>query len=274
MATLTIKDNEGIDIDQGLIGYWPFENSADDQSGTGNNGQWIGTPSYDVGYQGLALSTDGTSNGSYVLVPHSSSLDGMSELSIVFWARKHTGAPRNRVIYKHLSYALEVQPDRFNGMLYNDNGEQGSFYVIQNSIDDTLWHHYGVTYDGTAIIVYIDGVAVDTVGFSGNIAVNPTRDLYLGKDPWGNSFNGLLDEVRIYNRALSAEEIELLSTGNVSILTFSKQDFSKHLISKSASTSVIYTFNGELVSITGNLQTGIYLLRSSDGSLKKILLIK
>ncbi|MFH0923908.1 MAG: LamG domain-containing protein, partial [Candidatus Falkowbacteria bacterium] len=84
-------------------------------------------------------------------------------------------------------------------------------------INDSQWHHIVGSYDGTSMKIYIDGNLEDTnTDFSGNL---PTNDgnVRIGADYQptpDNFFSGLIDEARIYNRALSADEIgELYRVG-------------------------------------------------------------
>ena len=96
----------------------------------------------------------------------------------------------------------------------------GQFLIMNNSttytatattdINDNEWHHIVGTYDKTAMKIYIDGTLEDTnTDFSGNLPI-VDGNLRIGADYQpipDNFFNGLIDEARIYNRALSADEI-------------------------------------------------------------------
>jgi hypothetical protein len=78
-------------------------------------------------------------------------------------------------------------------------------------IMDNQWHHVAAVFDGSNSKFYLDGVLKETVPFSGTPALN-TRDLFIGKHySLGRYFHGIIDEVRIYNRALSDTEILQLS---------------------------------------------------------------
>ncbi len=73
---------------------------------------------------------------------------------------------------------------------------------------DLNWHHIVGTYDGTIMKIYADGELVDSYTVSGSIISKPSFPVILGTSQNIYYFNGLIDEVRIYNRALSAEEIK------------------------------------------------------------------
>jgi len=70
-----------------------------------------------------------------------------------------------------------------------------------------IWTHLAFSYDGATLRLYINGVQVGTQALTGPIAAS-TGSLRIGGNAvWGEYFKGLIDEVRIYNRALSAGEI-------------------------------------------------------------------
>ena len=76
------------------------------------------------------------------------------------------------------------------------------------SVNDNIWHHLIGTYDGSILKLYIDGL-LDSTDDSPGSCSNPNINFQIGRWVGGSSqyFNGLIDEVRIYNRVLSAEEI-------------------------------------------------------------------
>ena len=70
------------------------------------------------------------------------------------------------------------------------------------------WTHLAATYDGTVLALYVNGVQAATLVVSGPL-ITSTGALQIGGNAiWGEWFNGLIDEVRVYNRALSATEIQ------------------------------------------------------------------
>ena len=72
----------------------------------------------------------------------------------------------------------------------------------------STWSHLAITYDGSTVRLYLNGAMVDSVAHTGLIT-SSTNALTLGSDPfYGQYFNGLIDEVRIYNKALTAAQIQ------------------------------------------------------------------
>ena len=71
----------------------------------------------------------------------------------------------------------------------------------------SAWSHVAVTYDGAMLRLYVNGAQVSAVAQTGSAAAS-TSPLYIGANSIaGHFFNGLIDEIRLYNRALSAAEI-------------------------------------------------------------------
>lgn len=76
------------------------------------------------------------------------------------------------------------------------------------SLPLNVWSHLATTFDGSFVRLYVNGTQVGSLPFSGSMAAS-TGPLRLGGNSvWGEWFAGLIDEVRVYNRALSASEIQ------------------------------------------------------------------
>ena len=73
------------------------------------------------------------------------------------------------------------------------------------------WYFLACTYDGTDLKFYIDGTLSDTTNRPGGTIPDGGREIWIGgNEPWGEYFDGVIDEARIYNRALSGTEIQSL----------------------------------------------------------------
>ncbi len=194
-----------IRVIDGVVGAWHFDEgsgtTAKDTSGNNNDGTIYGATWTD-GKFGKALSFDGSDD--YVDVPHSESLSLTETITAEAWIKASAGVQGYILVkkdYNHYGMYIGDDYDRFDVIL-NDN----NFRVTFNYWD--VWKHVAFTYDKAAgkVIQYIDGEQVKVSDFSETIATT-TENLQIGRRIAGHYFEGVIDEVRLYNRALSAEEI-------------------------------------------------------------------
>jgi prepilin-type N-terminal cleavage/methylation domain-containing protein len=207
----------------GLVGYWPFEegsgSSTADQSGNGNGGSWNGASlgnnnTHYVG--GKVGSYAGNFDGStdYVSVPYSASIAITGPISISAWFKVSSVSATQQALLSRWgtsnSYAL----------IWNSSGVSQNlrFWTTIGNVatattaGDGNWHQTVATYNGSVLNLYLDGSIIASQADSGSINDNG-YNLRIGYDGTGFGsayFPGLMDDVRIYNRALSASEIAAL----------------------------------------------------------------
>ncbi len=207
----------------GLVGYWKFDESAGttaaDSSGNNNNGT-INGATWTTGKLGNGLQFDGSSN--YLEVSKSSSLDSIaSGITISAWVKtplSQRGAIVERWLYDPTTdraYVLTAETTGKINFGLNSNGTPaGSVFILSNNaVSPDAWTHVAATSDGTTMKIYING-AQDTVtgtAPTGGIYAS-NANLHIGTWQYGSSnkdnfFNGSIDEVKIYSRALSASEV-------------------------------------------------------------------
>ncbi len=214
----------------GLIGFWTGDGDAIDIA-NGNDGTLEGA-TYDTGVIGQAFSFDGFDDG--VVIPESTvDLDGFSEMTLSAWINvtgyrpDQSGALAGGIITKYdsnfgVSYSFYVRETGLLGLLINQDG--GNYWRVETDINvielNTWTHVVGMWLGGDDLRLYIDGVSVpvtfEKVGSPVQMANNniPVR---IGRLIAGGSydgpaahFDGLIDEARIYDRALSNAEIQSL----------------------------------------------------------------
>jgi hypothetical protein len=217
MTLYTSTGGESGDINTGLAGWWKFDDgssgttptTAADSSGNGNTGTTQHSPVWtSSGKIGNALTFNGTSN--YVSVPSATSLN-LSQFTIASWVTlaSSTGA-NNYVMEKDkgsADYNYEFYYDSSNQLYCDFN--TGSRSVSYNWTPSTnTWYHLARTYDGAYLRIYINGAQVATASASGTLDTS-SNALIIGKnDLYGTStWNGSMDDVRLYNRALSASDV-------------------------------------------------------------------
>ncbi|MFP4016984.1 MAG: LamG-like jellyroll fold domain-containing protein, partial [Halanaerobiales bacterium] len=195
--------------------YLPFDSDCKDYSGKNmivNSSQSV---IFENALDGRAIRFN-NENSRSISVEHSNYLDGLEELTIAFLAKRDLNDGEATVIHKHGVYSIEIDKDGFSGCFFNDDGQRNNF-TSGNFMNDTEWHHYALTYDGSTLVTYIDGLEHSLYNFSGSIKRDASREIIIGRDPWGNSFEGLMDDIRIYDRSLSESEIMKLAAEKLSL---------------------------------------------------------
>jgi len=212
-----------IRVIDGVVGVWHFDegegNIAHDTSSEGNDGTLYDgnttnddgntPPQWADGKFGKALRFDGVDD--YVEVPDSESLDITDAITIEAWTKTNTSGVVQVVLNKNYAYQLRVSNDlQVVGYIYT-----GSWHYINSYslIEPNVWYHIVFTYDKSLtsgnLKLYINGEeAANPVDETGTISSN-AYNLLIGArlaTPV-DLFSGTIDEVHIYNRALSEEEI-------------------------------------------------------------------
>ncbi len=211
--------NISIPINNGLVACYPFNGNANDESGHGNNGVVTGATltSDRNGNANKAYYFNGTSD--YILAPNSSSLQPTNTLSVCAWVKPDVNSNQwTPVLSKRYtpssdpwnSYSIDGGAANNQKWLFNVSkgtaGSQSSAITTQ-SANYSNWTFLVGTYDGVSQKFYVNGVLDKTISSSGNIGYS-TMGFYIGNNnELSQWFKGKIDDVRIYNRALSACEI-------------------------------------------------------------------
>jgi len=198
-----------------------------DVSGNGNNGTWGNSTTGDINWTagkfGKAIKFDGVDD--YVEVAHSESLNMTSEITIEAWVNPDTPGQSgwSRFVSKRTTaggadvYALGLTSDAYTPFFRIRNLSIQTNLIATGLAPKNQWTHLVATYDGSKMKIYINSVENASLDKTGAIDTS-TIDLHLGdrKDEATNRrLNGTIDEVRIYNRSLSASEIRQLYFTNL-----------------------------------------------------------
>ncbi|HEV8700769.1 MAG TPA: LamG-like jellyroll fold domain-containing protein, partial [Candidatus Polarisedimenticolia bacterium] len=214
----------------GLLGSWSFSEpggeSADDSSGLGFNGTILGDPARIAGAVGAALSFDGLNDS--VEVPQASVLDPLP-LTLAAWIRTDS-AGLHGLINKYL-------PSSFNGyQIFVSGGSLCAWYFRDAAnfvwdggecglrvpgFADGAWHHVAFVVDARGGRLYVDGVEKAARAWTGTAgpATTPAGVVFARYPAVASSnLRGDLDEVRLYGRALSEDQIADLREGSIPVL--------------------------------------------------------
>ena len=213
----------------GLVGYWPMDEGTGstsgvsqtaDQSGNSNNGTWYGTAAgtnstyYTTGKVG---SYAGNFDGSTDFISLTTGLNP-APLTVSVWIKATSQSNPNDEIVANRHDGTKVGWDfRYTGsnveaQFYNAGG---SLVTLPGSSNITLnvWTHVAVTFTGMNWVIYLNGSADNSGAVSSTAIVPSDEPLYIAGRAAGGAtsdFGGSIDDVRIYNRALSAAEISAL----------------------------------------------------------------
>jgi hypothetical protein len=296
-ADLTYKDYpiSGMNT-QGLIAYWTGNNSVVDYSETGNDGTLTNGATYAGGVLSQGMSFDGTDD--YVNIASLTSMPAIDgNKSIVLWLRPDAikrlialSLVKNDTSGAGNSIDVEVigtGGGGTGGELKIQVGKWGGTAIVEyntNALSAGTWYHTAYTYDGTTHRLYVNGIERDTdtgsggTGATGVVRIGSFNAAY--PTPY---WDGNLDEVMIFNRALSTDEIKQiyysqlnsyyslyvpysgalysLDMGDKNISTtkhiFSKDTNAKHYFG--ASNNATIYFDGSGLVINPNLSTTTYL---------------
>jgi len=203
-------------LEKGLVLWFPFDDrsgaTAYDRSGKRNNGVLYG-PTWVAGRRGSALSFDGTS--AYVNCGKKATLDLTSALTILAWVKAGDFTAERCIVSKsYAAYELKFYSSRF--VFECSVGGVDVWAKADGLVPVTgTWYHVAWTYDSTTHKLYIDGVSYTPTfgagaGTTGPIDAN-TEDVHIGCRPGPSLFwDSIIEEVRLYNRALSSAEIKRL----------------------------------------------------------------
>lgn len=220
----------------GLVGRWSFDgsdinwtaNTTTDSSGNGNTGTLVNmstTTSPTTGKVGQALSFDGSNDS--VNLGRVSATESASQLTWSFWAYTNVwqdgdGFISKEVPYNNGSWHIGISSSCNVGnqlivYIATTDGDGGTLGCADVSSATGRWIHYVVVFDGTQtgnanrLKIYVDGVQDSVLDFIGTIPASTivsANNVRIGSDSAGNAnLSGKIDDVRIYNRALSSTEV-------------------------------------------------------------------
>jgi hypothetical protein len=201
-----------LDIASGLVGYYPFNGNANDLSGYTNNGSVFGAT--------LTANRFGTTNGAYnftgvgntyISIPDSPSLDMTNAITLALWVKTQGGGyAQPRLLTKNV-YQLGLEDTTSNPQIFFSLSSIGQVVSPHVALNQNNWTFLAGTYDGQTMQIYTNGVLAAQANQTGSIGIN-SEAIGIGEnlDDYSDFVNGQIDDVRIYNRALTPAEIQQL----------------------------------------------------------------
>ena len=221
MTFAGVYQAQAIPITDGLVGYWPGDGTADDLSGNNNHGTLENGATFGTGIVGQAFSLDGMDD--YVDIPFGNGSLGFSGNGTVgAWVN-----PKSLDALQHMIFINTIEPGPWGIQLALVSIDRPRTAVViddvgypqssDNPIGIDEWHHLAGVREGTKLRLYIDG----KLDSEGDIPSGPLRTgsgvSRIGKaqniHPFDEEYHGLIDEVSVYDRALS--DFEILQLANI-----------------------------------------------------------
>ncbi|MEN6427959.1 MAG: LamG domain-containing protein, partial [Phycisphaerales bacterium] len=220
VAVVLILGHAAVAGQAGLVGHWRFDEgqgtTAFDSSGNGLDGTLRGNPTWVAGVVGGALSFNGSSD--YVEVPNNPLLALTTQITIAAWTYMNTNASGEMAIVSKGGWAAnnlpyELTEDASGVIFWQFYDNEGRDSCSPDSPPVAEWHHIAATYDGQVFKCYVDGVLGEEWAYAGKMPVN-TAALTIGRRSTGGTFyNGMLDDVQLWERALADTEVQKIMKG-------------------------------------------------------------
>ncbi len=215
----------------GPIAHWKLDGDANDSAGTNHGTIYGATPT--TGQINGALDFDGVDD--YVDCGDSASINNLSTFSVSLWFKADTIS--TQVQYPHLICQKNLPDYGWTLLLHGGYSRQVASRLMTSGVpalsttnfvpDVDQWYHAVMTYDDTGdreIHIYIDGIECSYFehdAATGTMRFHPSIKTIIGNRAGGDwGWDGLLDEVAIYDRALSSEEIQELYQAGLAELAF------------------------------------------------------
>ncbi|MEZ4956159.1 MAG: LamG-like jellyroll fold domain-containing protein [Saprospiraceae bacterium] len=231
LAELTISTTEPlVTAEPGLVAHYPFDGNANDATPYMNHGVIGGDPIFEPSTHphggGMNIKFDGMMDS--VLAPNAVQL--LSDFTTVsFWIRvdgQNPADPESYILdFGHWDQRWKISLPQHLKIVWTTNSENTQFPNFISDMDSGdgnemvigFWWYVTMVHDGDNDLIYVNGIQANSKPASGTLNTT-ARPLGFGNNPvdGGQYFQGGLDNVKIYNRALTSEEVEqLFNTGSI-----------------------------------------------------------
>jgi hypothetical protein len=209
-----LSGNVLADLNDGLVAYYPFDGDAKDASGNGNDGTVHGATLTEdrFGNTESAYNFDGKNDS--IKIADDVSLD-VESLTMAAWIYRIGNCPSSQdscmIFNKESSYEFAIRSGNTLQWALQINGKW-DWKDTKKQIPQGKWVHVVLTFDNSIVKSYVDNELVESVTYNGNLDKRDSPATISGRpsNQAHSSFYGAIDEIRIYNRALSESEIQQL----------------------------------------------------------------
>jgi len=196
-----------------LVAQYQFEGNTDDGVGS-NNGVLSGSPAYTTGYLGNGQGLE-FGYGQDMIIPNSEDLAGSSFTAMAFV--NFTDNTMRRGIFGKTSNPTSDSSNHDWEIYYDYNLDSIRASISENLFGEfnrqdlinnppmSNWYHFAISYDGSRFIGYVDGIEVFNVAET--LTLGDAHSLVIGDPNSGRDFFGVMDEIEVYDRALTGQEV-------------------------------------------------------------------
>ncbi|MHB1483656.1 MAG: LamG domain-containing protein, partial [Saccharofermentanales bacterium] len=207
-----------IDLSRDPVGSWSLNSNVNDSANM-NTGSLVNGATYAAGKSGNCVSLDGVND--YVNIPNTANLTGMGQMTLSCWVNMSQLPAQNYVVVgkdsSDASYRIVINSSGQGHFVVATSGSSwysaGTYASFTSSLSLNTWYHIVGTYDGNYVRVYINGALAGTGSqpLQGTIAAG-TSPLRIGYKSAStiDYYKGKVDEVQVYNVALSSTEVDNL----------------------------------------------------------------
>lgn len=250
------QEVKAADTTSGLVAHWKFDGDST-ESVKGISVETEANVKYDTGIFGKAAVFNG--KNSSIETVYDDALILKDNFTISFWAYNNDAEgedytylqmgrncgwefPGREEEYFTSPYRLELKDGstvyiELSNYYYNNNVTNNQYdYLSSKNVDAEEWFLFTATYDGKTIKFYKDGMLLGQRSYSSGTAINPYGLLIGANEKFENNFKGKMDELKLYNRALSNDDVKALYLEGVKN--------SAELIEPSKKLVACYTFDG------------------------------
>jgi len=203
-------DSNTASLKKELVAYYPFDGNANDMSGNNHHGIVHGATltTNRFGNKNTAYSFNGVDT--YIDLTNTDTLNMFSGFTLAAWVsftnNNYDGSVGGSIVSKHINY----YPNGFTMSVFKSNvylaaNNSDYFITTPETYNDGKWHLFTGVYNGTTLLIYVDGVL--KASGSANYTIGNDMNIRIGADSYLSFFNGKIDDVRIWNRALNENEI-------------------------------------------------------------------
>ena len=173
------------------------------------------------GVFGNALAIYGSKN-MYLSMPDQQDINP-AIFSVSFWMKQDPAYPGNSSVISHVNsektagwYFTSYVKNSESYIQFSVTNSEGKIFSASSQIDPDVFENVVGTFDGKVVKIYLNGFLADTTGFVGKYNTDPITPLNVGLNSYdyGRPWNGVIDEVRLYNRVISGNEVQKLTDYN------------------------------------------------------------